>query len=289
MITTYFSGKISRVFLQDFLACLSVIEGSLYIPVLESSKNEVQKYLLLKNMFEPTSIHLTIKKEIKHNDGHSDGFEIEVLDFIDCVYNKEIFKELKETCKVLGGSSYCITTDYDDTKEEMSFCDYNLISNYSNAYTHYVGRYSYFEDFKNESSLSKLYEQLYNVGPFLPESNKEFENFMDKVIDAQIDKSYNEYLKEWNEPVAKTFPKCKKETYFGYKTNLYFFRYFLFNKYNCNTVDDCKKIKAKDVKEYISLLKTCFPTENIFKRYTAGIMQFLYSIMDKKELDKLKS
>ena len=76
MSNVYFSGIISRVFLDEFVSCLSLIDGNFYIPIL---KDEKENYSLIKNMFECLNINLKVKKEQNYKDNSSNGFVIEIF------------------------------------------------------------------------------------------------------------------------------------------------------------------------------------------------------------------
>lgn len=266
-----FSGIISRVFLDEFVSCLSLIDGNFYFPILKDKK---ENYSLTKNMFESLNINIKLKKEQNYKDNNSDGFVIEIFYKTNHIEDSFLIL-LKKTFKKIGGCSYSICSN-ENKIEENIFDSYNCISNYKNSYEEYIGRY-YIDELKNKTSLYKIHEKLYNLGLFNPKNNEKFDKIMDKIIDNQIKNYIQSCKKDWSEEIIKTFSRAKKETYFGYKPNLYFFRYFTNFKHNWISVDDFKNIKSKDVEDYIEFLKECISLKDI-QKYTKGIDLFLNEI-----------
>lgn len=266
-----FSGIISRVFLDEFVSCLSLIDGNFYTPIL---KDEEENYSLIKNMFEYLNINLKLKKEQNYKDNNSDGFVIEIFYETNDI-NDSFLIQLKKTFQTIGGCSYSISFNGNKIKEN-TFDSYNYISNYKNIYDEYVGRY-YIDNLRKNTSLFKIYEKLYNLEQFLPQNNEEFDEIIDKIIDNQIKNYIQSCKKDWSEEIIKTFSRAKKETYFGYKPNLYFFRYFMNYKYNWISIDDFKNIESKDVEDYFEFLKECISLKEI-QKYTRGIEFFLNEI-----------
>ena len=124
MSNVYFSGIISRVFLDEFVLCLSLIDGNFYIPIL---KDEKENYSLIKNMFECLNINLKVKKEQNYKDNSSDGFVIEIFYETNNIEDSFLI-ELKKTFKKMGGSSYSISS-IENKIEENIFDSYNCLCN----------------------------------------------------------------------------------------------------------------------------------------------------------------
>ena len=140
-----FSGIISRVFLDEFVSCLSLIDGNFYVPILKDKK---ENYSLTKNMFESLNINIKLKKEQNYKDNNSNGFVIEIFYKTNNIEDSFLIS-LKKTFKKIGGCSYFICSN-ENKIEENIFDSYNCISNYKNSYEEYIGRY-YIDKLKNKN------------------------------------------------------------------------------------------------------------------------------------------
>lgn len=256
MITTYFEGLVLDISVECFTSCLSVMDGNHYLPTKSNTLNE---YLLMKNFFYPSGIKVKLVEDNKYN--------IKVSSFYDGEYNKDAFKLLRTVFEKIGGSSYTISTDYNDIVVKETF-EKGWPTNY------YVDIEANYSTNKLLSLVEAVQKNL--LGSSVVPEDDDFENIINKFVKKNANEKLKGFMKEgWRKDVAVKFGGAQPMDYFGHKTNIFFFRQYLYSQHGWASMEEFKEAKDIDIQSYFSFVKATGLDEKAFNKYTAGVEDFV--------------